>query len=99
MIERGVIKRGKSELLEREGTIGNESVFQTGSKNIPFCGGRDGTRCGAVSAAPFSPLVDSTSTKFLSFVSLPSRVTLFLVLESTWGGDVSRICTRFDLPK
>ena len=58
----------------------------SGSKNIPFCGGSDGTRCGAVSAAPLSPLVDSTSTQFLSFVSLPSRVTLFLVLESTWGG-------------
>lgn len=28
VIERGVIKRGKSELLEREGTIGNESVVR-----------------------------------------------------------------------
>jgi len=51
--------------------------------SVSFCGGRYGTRCGAVSAAPFAPLVDSSSTQFLSLISLPSRVTLFLVFKST----------------
>merc|ERR1719192_1022296 len=51
--------------------------------SVSFCGGRDGTRCRAVSAAPFSPLVDGSSTHFLSFISLISRITLIFVLEST----------------
>lgn len=53
--------REKIEVLDREGNRTKKReknkglkywVQTTGRENIPFCGGRDGTRCGAVSAAP-----------------------------------------------